>query len=91
MRIPTNDDEREYFYRDLIQKCMVSLAERKGDYASLRSWFLFGGGPDENPALFNKIYPHVDQLTSFLYSAETTRFSINVGAAVSDMEHIKIP
>ena len=91
MRIPTNDDEREYFYRDLIQKCMVSLAERKGDYASLRSWFLFGGGPDENPALFNKIYPHVDQLTSFLYSAETTRFSINVGAAVSDMEHLKIP
>jgi len=91
MRIPTNDDEREFFYQDLIQKCMVSLAERKGDYASLRSWFLFGGGPDENPALFNKIYPHIDQLTSFLYSAETTRFSINVGAAVNDREHIKIP
>lgn len=91
MRIPTDDLEREFFYRDLIEKCMVSLAERKGDYASLRSWFLFGGGPDENPALFNKIYPHIDQLTSFLYSAETTRFSINVGAAVAPQEHIKIP
>lgn len=91
MRIPTKDLEREFFYRDLIEKCMVSLAERKGDYASLRSWFLFGAGANENPALFNKIYPHIDQLTSFLYSAETTRFSINVGASVPGQEHIKIP
>jgi hypothetical protein len=46
MRIPTKDLEREFFYRDLIEKCMVSLAERKGDYASLRSWFLFGAGTE---------------------------------------------
>jgi hypothetical protein len=52
---------------------MVSLQERKGDYAALRSWFLFGAGPDESPTIFNKIYPHIDQLTSFLYSAETTQ------------------
>jgi len=91
MRIPKGEDEREFFYRDLIEKCMVSLAERKGDYASLRSWFLFGSGPDEQPALFNKIYPHIDQLTSFLYSAETTRFSLNLGASVPAQEHIKVP
>ena len=64
MRIPKGDVEREVFYRDLIEKCMVSLPERKGDYASLRSWFLFGSGPDEQPAMFNKIFPHIDQLTS---------------------------
>jgi hypothetical protein len=57
----------------------------------LRSFFLFGAGPDEPPCIFNKIYPHIDQLTSFLYSAETTRFSINVGAAVPDQEQIKVP
>jgi hypothetical protein len=91
MRIPSNELLREQFYRDLIEKCMVSLQERKGDYASLRSFFLFGSGPDESPTIFNKIYPHIDQLTSFLYSAETTRFSINVGASVPDQEHTKIP
>jgi len=91
MRIPSNELLREQFYRDLIEKCMVSLQERKGDYASLRSWFLFGSGPDESPTIFNKIYPHIDQLTSFLYSAETTRFSINTGASVPDQEHIKVP
>jgi hypothetical protein len=91
MRIPNGEVEREIFYRDLIEKCMVSLPERKGDYATLRSWFLFGSGPDEQPALFNKIYPHIDQLTSFLYSAETTRFSLNLGASVPAQEHIKVP
>jgi len=91
MRIPSNEILREQFYRDLIEKCMVSLQERKGDYASLRSFFLFGSGPDESPTIFNKIYPHIDQLTSFLYSAETTRFSINVGASVPDQEQIKVP
>lgn len=91
MRIPTNPEDREYFYLDLIQKCMVSREERKTDYGSLRSWYLFGNGPDEAPALYNKIYPHIDQLTSFLYSAETTRFSINTGAAVPDAEQTKVP
>ena len=91
MRIPKNPVDRELFYLDLIQKCLVSREERKVDYASLRSFYLFGNGPDDVPALYNKIYPHIDQLTSFLYSAETTRFSINTGASVPDQEHIKIP
>ena len=91
MRIPTEPLDREYFYLDLIQKCLVSREERKPDYASLRSWYLFGNGPDEAPALYNKIFPHIDQLTSFLYSAETTRFSIDLGAAVPQQEHNKIP
>jgi len=91
MRIPTDALDREYFYLDLIQKCLVSREERKADYASLRSWYLFGNGPDESPALYNKIFPHIDQLTSFLYSAETTRFSIDLGAAVPQEEHNKIP
>ena len=91
MRIPKEPLQRELFYLDVIQKCLVSREERRPDYATLRSWYLFGNGPDQTPAIFNKIYPHIDQLTSFLYSAETTRFSINIGAAVNDMEHRKIP
>lgn len=91
MLIPKNPAEREAFYLDLIQKCEVSLEERKSDYSSLRSHYLFGAGPEESPAIYNKIYPHIDQLTSFLYSAETTRFSINFGADVPPTEHKKIP
>ena len=91
MRIPTKHDEREDFYRDLVEKCSVSINERKSDYASLRSWFLFGSGSEDAPSHFNKIYPHIDQLTSFLYSSETTRFSINMGASVPVQEHVKVP
>ena len=91
MRIPKDPVDREEFYLDLIRKCEVSIEERKVDYGSLRSWYLFGNGPDEAPALYNKIYPHLDQLTSFLYSAETTRFSINLGANVPENENTKIP
>ena len=91
MRIPKNPVDRERFYLDLIEKCMVSREERKADYGTLRSYYLFGNGPDDTPALYNKIFPHIDQLTSFLYSAETTRFSINTGAAVSDEEQIIVP
>lgn len=91
MRIPKNAVDRERFYLDLIEKCMVSREERKADYNSLRSYYLFGNGPDDTPALYNKIFPHIDQLTSFLYSAETTRFSINTGASVDDIEQVKVP
>jgi len=91
MRIPSDPVHREEFYLDLIQKCFVSREERKADYSALRSYYLFGAAPEESPALFNKIFPHIDQLTSFLYSAETTRFTINIGAEVNPQEHRKIP
>jgi hypothetical protein len=91
MRIPTNSDEREYFYLDLINKCEVSMEVRKSDYFTLRSYYLFGNDPNSAPAHYNKIYPHIDQLTSFLYSAETTRFSINLGASVSENESTRVP
>ena len=91
MRIPKEPVARENFYLELIEKCLVSREQRKVDYSSLRSYYLFGNAPDDVPAIYNKIYPHIDQLTSFLYSAETTKFSIHTGAAVSDDEQIKVP
>ena len=82
MRIPEKHNEREFFYLDLINKCKVSLDDRRSDYASYRSWYLFGASPEDSPAAYNKIYSHIDQLVSFLYSSETTRFNIALGAAV---------
>jgi len=91
MRIPSNNADREDFYLDIMQKCMVSKEERRGDYNTLRAYYLFGSGPEDPPAYFNKINPHLDQLSSFLYSAETTRFSIGLGASVNPIEHRKSP
>jgi hypothetical protein len=91
MKIPSNLKEREDFYLDLANKCEVSKQERMGDYSSLRSYFLFGAGPEESPAVFNKIYSHIDQLSSFLYSAETTRFNFSLGSAVDEIQHRYVP
>jgi len=90
MIIPKSPEAREAFYVDLMQKCLVSVDERKIQYDKLKCFFLFGSSPDDPPALFNKIAPHIDQLNSFLYSSETTRFSINIGASVEKTEHTKI-
>jgi hypothetical protein len=91
MRIPSNPNEREDFYLEILQKCLVSKEERRADYHTLRAYYLFGAGPEEPPAYFNKINPHLDQLSSFLYSADTTRFSIQLGASVNTIEHRKTP
>lgn len=91
MRIPSNAQEREDFYLEILQKCLVSKEERRADYHTLRAYYLFGAGPEEPPAYFNKINPHLDQLSSFLYSADTTRFSIQLGASVNNIEHRKTP
>jgi hypothetical protein len=91
MIIPAKLEDREIWCAELAQKCMVSREARRADYSSLRSWFLFGSSPDESPAHYNKIYPHIDQLCSFVYSADTTRFSINLGADAPNSEFAKIP
>jgi len=91
MIIPKDPQERERFYLDLMRKCLVSRETRKADYTAMKSYYLFGAGPEDSPALYNKIYPHIDQLISFLYSADTTRFSINLGAEADESQYRFIP
>ena len=91
MRIPENPVDRQAFYVDIMQKCLVSQNERQAQYSSLRSYYLFGADQSSPPAHFNKIYPHIDQLSAFMYSADTTRFSIKLGASVPEVFKKKIP
>ena len=90
MKIPKELNDREYFVKDLIEKCLVSRNTRKMDYNSLRSYYLFGAGPEESPAQFNKINPIIDQLISFLYAADTTRFTIELGPTAHENEYNKL-
>jgi hypothetical protein len=91
MRIPENPVDRQAFYIDIMNKCLVSQGERQAQYSTLRSYYLFGADQNSPPAHFNKIYPHIDQLSAFMYSADTTRFSIKMGASVPEVFKKKIP
>lgn len=90
MKIPSDLKSREAFVRDLIEKCQVSISNRKADYSNLRSYYLFGAGAEDSPAQFNKIFPTIDQLISFLYAGDTTRFTIHLGATAPKTEYEKI-
>ena len=91
MRIPKDPLQREMFYLDVMQKCMVSMESRRTDYDSLKAYYLFGSGPEQSPAQYNKIYPHIDQLSAFMYAADSTRFSINIGASQPAHYHKMVP
>jgi len=78
------------FYVELSRKCMATRDERRKSYSLWRSFFLFGGGPEMNENTINKIYSHIDQLTSLMYSSETTRFSIDLPPSASDINKLQI-
>jgi hypothetical protein len=79
MRLPTDIGEREELYYDLIRQCGASRGDRLNFYKTLRSYLLFGAA-DNRMAAYNKIKPTVDLLTSIIYSPETTKFSLHLGA-----------
>jgi hypothetical protein len=92
MKIPQDPTERIFFYEDVSRKCLASRNDRRSMYRIYRSYYLNGCSTDgDTPAKFNKIYPHIDQLTSFLYAQETTRFAISLGASVAETEYRKVP
>lgn len=92
MKVPAKPDERFQFYQDLIQRCNASRESRRQFYKTLRAYFLFGTqeyGLSNGPR-YNKIYPHIDQLVSFMFSPETTRFGIKLGPSVNFSEQDKV-
>lgn len=68
--------EREGFYNEIVQECLVSRSDRISMYERLRCYYLFGCDTGSDPATFNKILPQMDLLVSFLFAAETARFGI---------------
>lgn len=93
MIIPSTAVDRLQLYMDVLNACKASREHRKTYYAALKMYYLFGtqGMLEEPKARFNKIQPHLDQLKSFMFSQETTRFDIELGASVNAAEKRKIP
>lgn len=93
MKIPSAPAERDQFFLDLIQKCRSTVETRREFYKQMRSYYLFGC---EDRALnmqtrFNKVYPQVDTIASFVFSPETTRFTIDLGPSVNTGATSQIP
>jgi len=79
VKIPKDIGERDLQYREIEDQCFASV-ERRRQFADLnRHFYMYGCSPDQiNTAVYNKIMPTVDTLTSFLYSVDSTRFSLEL-------------
>ncbi len=91
MKIPTGVLERDDFFQDLIEKCFASLPRRRGTYERMRHMFLYGTAPEDAPTPYNKVGPHIDTLTAFLFAADSTRFGCHLPKSVPAAEWEKVP
>ena len=92
MRIPKGTGERAKFVQDVLMKCTASQESRRSAYRTLKQYYLYGCEGESNQyGTMNKIFPHIDQAVSFLYSQDTTRFNVDIDKSVSEQELAKVP
>lgn len=91
MFIPAHDGEKWALYERLIQACFATQSQRTVNYNRYRNFYLWGTDQGTPEDTVNQIYPHLDQLFSFLYSSETTRFSTSIGASVDRVQLRRVP
>ena len=91
MKIPKGADQQYAFYVETMKKCNTSRLERIKVYSMWRSFFLFGAGPNFDENTVNKMGPHIEHLSSLMYSQETTRFSIDLSPSASDLHKRQLP
>lgn len=78
MRIPSDDNGKLELYTEVIAACNASRQKRIDQYAQNRRWYIFGSD-DGTVSPWNKMYSHLDLVTSMLYAADTTRFAVRMG------------
>lgn len=82
MKIPKDLDDRSAFIDEVIHVCDATANDRLTTNAILRDAVLFGSSIDPMETKYNKIYPTIDLLSSFLYGQESVQFSIRFGVKV---------
>jgi hypothetical protein len=76
MILPTTQKKLTSWSLEIIDRCRVSVTQRANQARSIKTW-VETGSPDGNPAILNRLYPHIDRLSSYLYSPNDLRFHID--------------
>ena len=90
MKIPKNEIDRHMLYAEVSEQCLRSRDDRVTDYVRRESYYLNGCESGSPPATFNKIYPSLQNLTAFIFAADSTSFMISAkvigaGPGLSDV------
>jgi hypothetical protein len=87
MKIPKDPIERGQCYQELVRQCASTRVNRFNLYQTLRSYFYFGS-QDNRGSPYNKIGSTIETLASFIYSPDSTKFSLKLGTlATQDDVH----
>lgn len=89
-KIPVETGERVEMYCDLIHDCLASRAKRLESYALARRYYLFGSSQEGVISPWNKIYSHIDLVTSMLYASDATRFVTSLESGAPDIDRKKL-
>lgn len=85
MKIPKDENQRLSLYRELISQCLASRSRRVEQYAANRRMYLYGS--NDGISAHNKIYSHLDQVRSFLYASDSTRFSMRLSSLAQAVDY----
>jgi hypothetical protein len=78
MEIPKGELDRQHFYAELVRNCASTRTNRFNFNQALRNYYLFGS-QDAKGAPYNKLGSVIEQLVSFIYAADSTKFSLKLG------------
>jgi hypothetical protein len=83
MMIPKDLALRQLLYSEVAEACLSSRAERVADYMQRQNFYLFGCAPGGTPAEFNRTLACIKNLKAFIYAADSTSFTLDVGVSTS--------
>lgn len=92
MIIPASEVERFMFYQEVSNACFASRSTRRMEYQAREAYYLYGNPSGQSPSEYNKIFPSIQTLASFLFAAESTAFSLDMApnAAEVDIQRISV-
>lgn len=77
MQIPRGHKKLQAFLEETTQECGVSRTHRMNEAKYFRDYFMKGAATNNNPIIYNKIRPHIDNMSSTLFSPVDARFTID--------------
>lgn len=71
--------------KEIIDQCTASREQRRDQARAFDAWFYCGTGTGD-VATYNRIYSHIDRLSSYLFSPVDTRFLIEYDLTVEEVQ-----
>lgn len=90
MKIPSDAVGRAQFYREIADQCFRDRHTRVGQYNRNLQYYLYGTADATSLPTLNKLGPHIELVSAYLYTEETVRFTIELGQSAPDSELDKV-